>query len=182
MHHVKITHLGPIQSCEINIDHFTVLTGPQASGKSTIAKTIYFFRTIKDDILDSILKPVNRENEAHKSSYEVLLKKHLRNKFLRIFGSTWAMPMDMSIVYTYSQDVSVRLFLREGYSIEDIFDDGKYKVKNVVDFIFSNSLQFYFKSLDHRNMNNISIEQKKAIEDELTDLFDDKYETVFIPA
>lgn len=31
-------------------------------------------------------------------------------------------------------------------------------------------------------MNNISIEQKKAIEDELTDLFDDKYETVFIPA
>ena len=89
MHHVKITHLGPIQSCEIDIDDFTVLTGPQASGKSTIAKTIYFFRTIKDDILDSILKPVNRENEVHKSSHEHLLKSIFGisfSEFLEVHG------------------------------------------------------------------------------------------------
>jgi predicted ATPase len=55
MHHIKISNFGPIEECDMDINQFTVLTGPQASGKSTIAKAIYFFRTIKDDILNLIV-------------------------------------------------------------------------------------------------------------------------------
>ena len=44
MHKLILKNMGPIQECEMNIDDFTVLTGVQASGKSTIAKAIFFFR------------------------------------------------------------------------------------------------------------------------------------------
>ena len=56
MHKLCIHHLGPIESCEIEISRFIVLTGEQASGKSTIAKAVYFFRTVKDEILSWIMK------------------------------------------------------------------------------------------------------------------------------
>lgn len=38
-----IHNFGPIRFCEIEEKHFTVLTGAQASGKSTVAKVLFFF-------------------------------------------------------------------------------------------------------------------------------------------
>ena len=52
MHQLIIHKLGPIQHCELSIKKYTILTGYQASGKSTIAKAIYFFRTLKEDIFN----------------------------------------------------------------------------------------------------------------------------------
>ena len=56
MHHLFMENVGPVKQCNMDIDQFTILTGPQSSGKSTIAKSIFFFRTIKDDIFDVMLK------------------------------------------------------------------------------------------------------------------------------
>lgn len=56
---VTIKQFGPIENIELEIKDMTVLTGFQSSGKSTIAKTIYFFRTLKDKIADFI--PNNTE-------------------------------------------------------------------------------------------------------------------------
>ena len=39
---LTVHNLGPIQDCEIELENFCVLTGPQASGKSTAAKAIFF--------------------------------------------------------------------------------------------------------------------------------------------
>ena len=52
MHRIVIKKLGPIEYCEMECPQFMTLTGFQASGKSTIAKAIYYFRTIKDDIME----------------------------------------------------------------------------------------------------------------------------------
>lgn len=51
MHKFAVHHLGPIEQCELNCSPFMIFTGFQASGKSTVAKIIYYFRTIKEDIL-----------------------------------------------------------------------------------------------------------------------------------
>ena len=53
---IEIYHLGPISSCKLEISDFTVLTGPQANGKSTVAKAIYYFRTVKQDIMNIMLQ------------------------------------------------------------------------------------------------------------------------------
>ena len=41
---IVIKKLGTIDYCDFNINDFTIFTGPQASGKSTIAKSIFFFK------------------------------------------------------------------------------------------------------------------------------------------
>ena len=47
MQKVIIKHLGPIKELEMEIKDFNLLIGEQATGKSTVAKAIYFFRSIK---------------------------------------------------------------------------------------------------------------------------------------
>lgn len=41
-HKLRLYHVGPIQECDLDLNDFTVLTGPQSSGKSTVAKAVYF--------------------------------------------------------------------------------------------------------------------------------------------
>lgn len=53
---IVINKLGPIDYCDFNINDFMIFTGPQASGKSTIAKSIFFFKNIRN----LILKQINR--------------------------------------------------------------------------------------------------------------------------
>lgn len=54
MRKLIIHNLGPIDDCELTYKLFTILTGEQASGKSTIAKALYYFRTVKDDMLEAV--------------------------------------------------------------------------------------------------------------------------------
>jgi predicted ATPase len=51
MQKIIIKNFGAIEYAEIEIKKVLVLIGEQASGKSTIAKLIYFFKTLRDDIL-----------------------------------------------------------------------------------------------------------------------------------
>lgn len=89
---IIIKNLGPLQDCTVDIDRFTILTGAQASGKSTIAKSIYFCRTVKDDIYDLILKRALFGNDS--TLFNDVIK-ILRGKFLQIFGTSKAMSNKM---------------------------------------------------------------------------------------
>ena len=44
MQKIIINHLDPIKHCELNINDFIICTGPQAAGKSTLAKSVFFFK------------------------------------------------------------------------------------------------------------------------------------------
>ncbi len=41
---------------EIKVANLTILMGEQATGKSTVAKLVYFFKKLPEQILDGILK------------------------------------------------------------------------------------------------------------------------------
>jgi len=56
---IIIKNFGPIKDVDLEIDDFMVFIGPQASGKSTIAKLIYFFKSVRDITLKQILKQVS---------------------------------------------------------------------------------------------------------------------------
>lgn len=45
---IEINNLGPVKNCKMNLEQFCVLTGPQVSGKSTIAKALFYFRAVKE--------------------------------------------------------------------------------------------------------------------------------------
>jgi predicted ATPase len=56
MQKIIIKNFAAIEYAEIEIKKVLVLIGEQASGKSTIAKLIYFFKTLKEDIFSQIYR------------------------------------------------------------------------------------------------------------------------------
>ena len=92
MHQLKLQRLGPVTECELACSHFMILTGMQASGKSTVAKAIYYFRTVKDDIYAVIERRAVEAFQNSSSQSDGLTRELLdvlRKKFFQLFGSSW---------------------------------------------------------------------------------------------
>jgi AAA15 family ATPase/GTPase len=51
---IVIEDFGPLVKVELEIQDFILFIGPQASGKSTLAKLIYFFKTLPNDFYQQI--------------------------------------------------------------------------------------------------------------------------------
>lgn len=164
---IKILNLGPIKECEMKIENFTVLTGCQASGKSTIAKAIYFCRTVKDDILDEILK---YKHSLLKSELKTKIYLRLRNKFQQIFGAIESTDSKMEIIYYYDKHTYVVVKLKE--TTQESIIDGQY----YIDIEFSEDINNYVDQIS-----NVS-SSKNEIKAELNTLFNDEYDSIFIPA
>lgn len=167
MHKLILKNMGPIQECEMNIDDFTVLTGVQASGKSTIAKAIFFFRTIKDDIYDAVIKQSINSNEL---SLKNQILRNLRSKFLQIFGTSKAMKNNLYMNYRYSNKTSIEIKLSLPQNMQDIYP-------NFVYFEFSENITDFINKFDKYTVDNVA-----QLKSELNILFDDGFETIFIPA
>lgn len=171
MANLELHNLGPIKYCNIDINDFTIFTGPQASGKSTIAKAIFFFRTVKQDFYNQLT--AKAEEDDYQSDLERDLKKRLRRKFLQIFGTSWAMPSDMKANYTYSRWSTVSVFLSP---------DKKGEQRNFVDFSFGDRIHEFI--IKYKNYNTIvwTPELLQQLKKEIQDLFADPFEIVYIPA
>lgn len=173
-HKLRLYHVGPIQECDLDLNDFTVLTGPQSSGKSTVAKAVYFFRTVKQDILNIIMQGGPQAvSDKDTASWRTVLTQRMKDKFMQLFGTSWVMPLDMEMEYTYKKNVSIRVSLTEN------LDD---PAKNYIKIEFSDNVEDYFADLSQQNFSNISPGQRDHAEQQLNQWFNDPYETVFIPA
>lgn len=170
MHKIILHNLGPIDHCEISLNELIVLTGPQSNGKSTVAKAVYFFRTVKDDILDLMLRISPNDMEE---LWKKRLSKRLKDKFMQLFGSTYGMSNQMEAVYFYDRKTYVKVFLRPNYRSGG---------PNYVNIEFSQNIGDYLRELDSHIFTDITNYQMKRYKDKLEDLFCDQYETVFVPA
>ena len=81
------------------------------------------------------------------------------------------MPQDMQLEYRYSDRANIKVYLESGY------DD-----RNFVRFAFSQDILDYISELENRSFLNMMPGQLQTEEKQLCKLFDDPYETVFIPA
>ena len=163
MHRLIMQHFGPIESCDIEVGDFQVFMGAQASGKSTIAKAIFFFRTIKDDIFEVMMKRGTFSDNTY--SLRNTVNRHLHNKFMQLFGSSRGMRKSMELTYVYNDDSKITISLSPS---KDIY------VK------YSSNLLGYFKQ--NENSAIFTDGDKNFIKKELNELFSDDYETIFIPA
>lgn len=173
-HILKIQHLGPIENCEINLKQFTVLTGPQSNGKSTVAKAVFFFRTVKQDILQIMMQGGPKAITGKENAlWERVLSQKMKDKFLQLFGTSWVMPQDMYMEYTYKKDVSIRVSLSDG---------DHDNVTNYLRIEFSEKIRSHISELEYTNYQNMNAPQKEYEANRLNKLFNDQYDTVFIPA
>lgn len=184
MHKLVINKLGPIAQCELECTQFMTLTGFQASGKSTIAKAIYYFRTIKEDILElakaqaldtmpagGFETEVNSEKNLRHS-----LETHLREKFLRTFGSSWGMSNEMYMEYYFTEMCFVKISLKENTS---------YATPNYIWVTLSPDLVYFLKK-KNKSLSTTSLgipeDELKNFQKELYEIFNDNYSVVYIPA
>lgn len=173
-HKLKLKNFGPIKNCTFSLKSLTVLTGPQSNGKSTIAKAIYFFRSFKQDVLSLMMQGGPKAaTGADNATWSHALEQRMREKFLQLFGTSWIMPANMEMTYTYSADVWIRVYL---------VPDRDAPEKNYITLEFSDHLQDYFADLELHSFANITAGQKKHEEEVLAQKLNDPYETIFIPA
>ena len=173
MHRLIIENFGPIQKCEIEIDDFSVFTGPQASGKSTVAKTVFFFRTIKNDLYEILVRQLyHPENDEEKSVEDVcsFISKRLRKKFIQLFGSSKEMSKAMRLKYFFNNETTIEVKLREWSNRIP-----KYNYHNYIWLDYSDNILSFIAA--KKDVADVSL-----LRSELSDLFSDEYETLFVPA
>lgn len=177
MHWLIIEKMGPVQYCRLPIRQYTVLTGFQASGKSTVAKAIYFFRTLKDDIYQMIqqreyseliygLKYDSDQEDSKQYALYTDFERNVRKRFLSTFGSSYSMDKGMRMSYQYSDDIEITIRLEE--SLDSL-------TPNFVCVEYSPCLRKFLSKPQPTN-------NREALRRELACLFDDPYETVYVPA
>lgn len=168
-----IHNLGPIKDCELDIKDYMIFTGQQASGKSTVAKSIFFFKNIKNLLMLLIKKQLFFiENEINIPLKDKLIKE-IRLNFLQVFGSTWGMPKDMKISYYY--DTEEKIFV-------DISLKKDNKSPNYIWIDFSSNLIDKINKLENMVKTEKHFKNQEDFKNYINNIFNDEYDVVYIPA
>ncbi|MBR0282612.1 MAG: ATP-binding protein [Oscillibacter sp.] len=173
---LTIHHLGPIQDCEMIVNDFTVFVGPQSQGKSTIAKAVYFFRSVKGDIIDLMLRGLPLAKRYAQSSWDNMLDAILTDKFSGFFDDSFCRD-DTVLRYDYTKDIWIRVSITQ--------DDTPVGVITLPKLEFSDMISAYLASLDKTNpkaSHPLSPRDKTEYENALNALFHDDYAPIYIPA
>ncbi len=118
MQKIWIKNNGPVRNFEMEIEKFNLLIGEQATGKSTIAKSVYYFKIIKTKIID-YLTQVYDSNSYHNESQEQVwfdraIKSELKNIFIKLFGYSWDLDPGFFMEYEYAEGITIQVKLKEG--------------------------------------------------------------------
>jgi ABC-type cobalamin/Fe3+-siderophores transport system ATPase subunit len=184
MQRIIIHQFGPIRNVELEINNLMVFIGPQASGKSTISKSIYFFKSLRDDLIKYFFECIEKNSfNKHMGNYARII----RNKFLQFWGPTYHQS-DIHIQYYFSQEKYITLKMKGKY-IDPVFSADFQK--NIL--LLAKEIQLFSERLTIRNPSILSsgdyivLESEKQsflrkIELEISNLFDDDRALLFIPA
>lgn len=172
MEKIVINKLGPITHCDLEINDFMVFTGPQASGKSTVAKSIFFFKNIKNLLLMQINKRFYGESDTMKLSTKNRLIKEIRSNFLQTFGTTWCMDNEMSMEYYYTDTIYIKICLKnDPISPNYIWID------------FSERLIDFLKAYDDVHLDVLTNARNNGnIKKNIDEFFENCEEVIYIPA
>ncbi len=118
MQKIYIKSNGPVKEFEMDVNKFNILIGEQATGKSTIAKSIYFFRVIKTKITDYLLQicDTNMYNgvACTNKRFDLSIKKELKDIFVKLFGHSWDLDPNLTMQYEYTQEHWIQIALFDG--------------------------------------------------------------------
>lgn len=147
MQKLIIDNFRQIKHAEIEVKDFLLLIGKQASGKSTIAKLLYFFKNIEGNVTSAILQ----------SNDVVGIIDELKATILEDFNANFGIG-DYKITYGFSQDISLtisnnQLWISDGFNtklkaIEDAAKEiFKYQGEPFFDILKLNSFHEPIKKL-----------------------------------
>lgn len=116
MQKIEIKYLGPVQELEMDIKDFNLLIGEQATGKSTVAKAIYFFRIIKSTLTDYLCQVYDTalyNGNDVSDGFNKVLKKELKSIFISLFGYSWDLDKRLYLKYEYASGIWIDVKLNK---------------------------------------------------------------------
>lgn len=109
MKKITIQNFGPIQNIEdLEIKDFMVFIGPQASGKSTLAKAVYFFKTIREEMLKHLLGLLEKKTKGLGLLEANNLSISLGKKFIDLFGNQ-ILTKNSTLDYEFKPEHSISI-------------------------------------------------------------------------
>lgn len=189
MHKITIKHLGPIEDLKFEIKDFNVIIGEQATGKSTVAKSVYFFRTVKEMVTDYLCQLYDTSLYNGKNvegGFKKALKKELKSKFISLFGYSWDLDKRLFLKYEFAPDVWVKVSL---YGSGGQYINVTYS-ETLVDEIRNlerEALELYAQKADAEEISLAYAIKEQQINYSLlkvrvNKVFDDSLETYYVPA
>lgn len=192
MHKIEIRKNGPIEQLEMNINKFNILIGEQATGKSTVAKSIYFFRTVKTLITDYLTQLYDSNSYNNQSQEGITIFKaishDLKSVFIRLFGYSWDLNPDLYLKYEYYENVWIEV---------KMYDD-PFALRRYISVNYSEEMKRQISELQKevRKMRNgrvhvttslaLANEERKrdynVIAQRVNEIFHDDKEAYYIPA
>lgn len=153
---LEITNFGPVRRASIEIRPALILIGQQASGKSTVAKLIYFFQSLSAEFFSRYYQS---SGEGVEMAQDLIIP--IREKFYDFFGSTYHLP-DFEIVYHYDDNRYLTLSLTAKKKINAHFSDTFFTKKDFQELRGYKKMLLQLKT-DLANMDNVA---KKVALDE----------------
>jgi len=183
MEKIIIRNFGPIDSVELDIKPFMTFIGPQASGKSTISKSIYFFKSLRNDVLKYFIEAIEKGNFNKPLGN---LGKRIRAKFLSFFGPT-AHTDAFYLHYEYGNGKALSIDLSGKYINPTFNEKFKKEFNNILQHIKTTLPKNFRNSKFLSSSELLKIEQEKKnafnkLEKLINKLFEDDKDLLFIPA
>ncbi|MGK7897288.1 MAG: AAA family ATPase [Xenococcus sp. (in: cyanobacteria)] len=183
---LSISNFGPIKEVTLDVNDVLVFIGSQASGKSTISKAIFFFKSLRDDLTSYLYQAYERKHFENSISD---FAKRAKQKFLKIYGPVLQFTK-MRLMYQYGNKMEVIVKPSEDNRFTDIqfnkmfqdkFCDLMERARLLNEEVQQQSLQFS----SSREISKLKAKEAslfEEIEDEANKLFNDNRDLLFLPA
>lgn len=190
MQKIEIKYLGPVQELEMDIKDFNLLIGEQATGKSTVAKAIYFFRIIKSTLTDYLCQVYDTalyNGNDVSDGFNKVLKKELKSIFISLFGYSWDLDKRLYLKYEYASGIWIDVKLNKNGKRKYISVRYSPKLTQTLKDLEKEALEL-FEQKPETTIISLAYASKERLrnydnfKNSVNKIFDDYKETYYIPA
>ena len=181
MKQIIIKNFGAIKFLKMDIKKVNILIGSQASGKSTIAKSLFLVESVQKELVEYI-KSISSKNEiTHLLQY---FNKRLKNFFVEIFGTTRHMDR-FEIEFIISKDKNLKFYLtNDGWvqiKYSELLKGEIENLKNDLNEFLKLNKKLELNPFDDENITK-RVYVFRNISKRVDDIFDSKTTIEYIPA
>lgn len=174
MARIIIKNFGPIVYIDFNLDKsFNVVIGEQASGKSTLAKCIFFFKDVISDFENVLLRQPSKNRKKTPEELLDIFYIAARKTFTLSFGKN-VMRKNSELHYYYGNGREASIEYKKG---EVNFRYNEKAEKDIIDIV-----KKYLKILSKNDRFEESFHQLHAYAYMMDGLFGERHKRLFIPA
>ncbi|WP_099533928.1 AAA family ATPase [Limnothrix sp. PR1529] len=179
MEKLIIKNFAGLKSIEITINKINIIIGPQASGKSIVAKLLFYFRSFVGEIVKSGIKlePKQSLDKKLKNMFEEYfppdawgnalfeIQYSMQDKYIKISGDTTGKPNSYKIALSYSD------FYKK------LLDQSRFLTRKIRNSVSPNYYEMWFEAMV---FNQIQIQSILKVQGSFSE--DSIFDQVFVPA